>query len=405
MFIKSFTFEFSTLHLLNTQMSLDNSPTPMHFIQEVIPILNSNGYREVKETGNWSNIPSKFYVIRDNSNIVVINKKDLSSGVIVSTHLDSPCLKIKPNSRSCDGHFEQLRVSTYGTGNWYTWTDRALRVAGRAIYENGEGNIQSGLFFSRDPVAIIPSTTSCFDSKSDSFNLEERMSPIIALSKLSEECNQLQSEELLNAIGKELNIDKSKILDFEASLVDANNQKTIGTEKDLIVSSRISSLLPSITAFNEFIKSGDPGTGLRCFVGFNNGENGDCLRTGAKSNLLPLVLQSIGCNDYFYENTIVINNLSIPVCLNSKTKEDKQLLGSGLYYFNEYNEVLSKFTVSLKQYIQPPKYTKEIVNPLNKYDTDFITIGIPVLGLNSIRETCNTKDLNELKKFYELLFK
>lgn len=78
----------------------------------------------------------------------LISPRSSSGFVITGAHTDSPCLRLRPNSKfesnKAAGH-TQLGVSTYGGGLWHTWFDRPLGLAGKVVVEN----VQTKKIFTR----------------------------------------------------------------------------------------------------------------------------------------------------------------------------------------------------------------------------------------------------------------
>ena len=77
--------------------------------------------------------------------------------VIIGAHTDSPCPRLKPNTKATSADFLQVRVQNYGGGLWYTWFDRDLTVAGRALVrDRRDGSVRHRLVRIDRPIMRIP---------------------------------------------------------------------------------------------------------------------------------------------------------------------------------------------------------------------------------------------------------
>ena len=69
----------------------------------------------------------------------LVGLKLLSVEYVSSLHVYcSPCLKLKPVSKSVKSNYLTVNVETYGGGLWHTWFDRDLSVAGRVLIKKGD---------------------------------------------------------------------------------------------------------------------------------------------------------------------------------------------------------------------------------------------------------------------------
>lgn len=88
--------------------------------------------------------------------------------MIAGAHTDSPCLRVKPIASVVKGPFQSLGVECYGGALWYTWFDRDLSLAGRALVASeDEKEFKSVLVDLKRPILRIPSLAIHFNRAVD----------------------------------------------------------------------------------------------------------------------------------------------------------------------------------------------------------------------------------------------
>ncbi|KAH0790582.1 aspartyl aminopeptidase [Histomonas meleagridis] len=386
---------------------IEKIPTPMHFIQESRKILLSKGFTELSVTEYWDKIPNKFFVVRDEKNIVAISMKDTKGGLIFTTCIDAPCLKYSTNGSLINSGSEQVKAISHGQGNWQSWEDRDLRIAGRVLINNN-GKIESTLFVLPGAIGYIqPSGKQQVTSKS---NDELIQFPIF--SYLSNDGkSQLTTQMLVSEISKHLETSPENIIDFEITFYDSNPPKLIGPNHNILASPRITDLSTSLAALQSFAESEEPSNGLNGFVGFSS----DVDYTGPESNLLSRVLDIIGCKASFYPNSLVVTCHNVhgdnPAYDKFIDNDHPVKLGNGIYYYwstsdfdsvDIIRQIAEKINVKLSPMVSRNNGKKTFGEIFaEKYGIRTVEVGIPVWGMFSARETCNVNDIETLNKFFK----
>lgn len=135
--------------------------TPYHAVEAMSKKLLAAGYKHLSEKEEWSLQPGgKYFFTRNMSTIVAFAvgaKYEPGNGVyMLGAHTDSPCLKLKPVSKSIKAGCLMVNCETYGGGLWSTWFDRDLSVAGRVLVRGSDGALEQKLVKIERPILRIP---------------------------------------------------------------------------------------------------------------------------------------------------------------------------------------------------------------------------------------------------------
>ncbi|CAG8632087.1 2338_t:CDS:10, partial [Paraglomus brasilianum] len=436
------------------------SPSPFHAVDESRKRLTAAGFKELKERDNWSGQierNGKYFFTRNTSTIVAFaigGKYEPGNGVsIIGAHTDSPCLKVKPISKKGRAGYLQVGVETYGGGLWHTWFDRDLSIAGRVMLDI-DGTYQNKLVRISRPILRVPTLAIHLDpevSNGFSFNKETHLTPLIATAKkrLGGEDTDTQSgkhhPELLHTIAQELNVDASKIMDFELCLYDTQPPTIGGVNNEFIFSARLDNLMMSYTALTALINtthcsptSLEKDPNIRLVVLFDNEEVGSVSAHGAASSLLEytirrLVLTNVGgrkdVSKTVFEETIhksflISADMSHAVHPNYSEKHEENhkphMHGGVVVKINAnqryattaativiLRQAAKKSNVPLQEYVvRADGRCGSTIGPVLSSNLGLRTIdvGNPQLSMHSIRETAGTDDVAHAIRLFESFF-
>ena len=398
---------------------IDSCPTPFQFCEYARDILTQNGFTELSEAEEaWPADVVKAFVVRDGSALVAWQVGGLDSAIIVGTHCDSPCLKLKPSLEK-KGKVLAAEIALYGGGLWSTYVGRDFRLAGRVLVKTGGHAKEWKLFDSGDAVAFLPpNPRSECDKARISVNTD--LNPVFGLSDAPQGLKAFIAQKL----GLE---NPDEIVNWELSFVSGEEASVVGANGEFVASHRIDNLGSTFSALKSFLAS-KPNNTLNVLVVFDHEEIGSNTRAGAKSNLLPSVLEKIvGRQKYsavVSRSLLVSSDNAHAIHPNYHEKHDPMhapYLGAGTVLKRSPGQsYATDMTSACPLLMALKKLGLNAQALMNRNDIPSgstigphvstqmgiatVDIGQPQLAMHSIRELVAVKDVEELTTLLEELY-
>ena len=260
----------------------------------ICKILKEQGFEYLDPASKWNlKNGGNYFTTKDQSSVIAFKmgqKLDSKSFNIVSSHLDSPNLKIKPNGIITKPNYTSLNTEVYGGPILSTWLDRPLSIAGR-VFVKTESGIKAELINIDEDLLIIPNV--CIHLKKDTdINPQRDLLPLAGLTKY-ESVNEI--------LEHKLGINKDTIMSYDLSVYNRDQAKLVGVDKELFVSPRIDNLECAYTSLQAFLNSNNDSK-INVYASFNNEEVGSTTKQGAASTFLKEVLTRIvGNTEEYYQ--------------------------------------------------------------------------------------------------------
>ena len=256
---------------------VDACPTPHQFGAYCRKILSEAGYTELNESEQWTSIPEKGFVLREEKALIAFQNGGLDEAMIVATHCDSPVLVLEyANSFNNKSNIVKATPGFYGGGIWPTFYDRGLRLAG-SVQVNIDGQIQNRLFDSVDPIGVIPTPA---ELTYDFSNKLQKFDVVVGL----------KGTDIREYIAKELAVSPDQIVYWNLCWMDAEPASIVSHQ--FISSPRIDNLGSTFAGLEAFLNSKPNGT-FNILAVFDNEEIGSNTNCGARSNFLPSFIERI----------------------------------------------------------------------------------------------------------------
>jgi aspartyl aminopeptidase len=275
--------------LLDFVQFLSRSPTVFHAAREISNRLAEADFTPLKEGEKWRFEPGKGYFILRGDSLVAafrVPKQAPSSATILASHIDSPCLKLKPHSQQSSHEIGQLGTEVYGAPLLHTWLDRDLAIAGRISVMNGSA-LHSEIVTLDDSPVIIPSLALHLDRSVSEKGLlvhkQDHLKPVFSL-----RAKEKQLEEWLKKSAS-----FEKLLSFDLFLTPLEKPSFVGFENELISAYRLDNLTAAYAALQALLQAAPRSDVLQMAFFWDHEEIGSMSYVGADSLFATQVLERI----------------------------------------------------------------------------------------------------------------
>lgn len=273
---------------------LENSLTAYHAVDNAKAHLLSHGFTQLLETEDWEICEGgKYFVVRNGSSLVAFTVGSLDGFhyKIAASHPDSPALKLKENCVNQGDLYATLNTETYGVAIWYTFFDRPLKVAGRAIVKEGNKLVEKTV---SAPFNVCLPSLAVHQNRevNDGFAINKQidLQPLLACAG-----NAPTSEEFIRAVVGE------DAVAYDLYLVNAETPYSFGVNNEFAASPRIDNLT-SVYASLLALTQSECKDGINVVACLDNEEVGSCTSQGADGDFLENTLRRIAYTLRFDEN-------------------------------------------------------------------------------------------------------
>jgi aspartyl aminopeptidase len=401
---------------------INSSPTSFHVVANGAKMLKASGFQRLWESDPWPDFDAgAYYVIRNDASLIAFTLTGSPQHGfplrMAGAHTDSPGLKVKPNPLQFRQGCVQLGVEVYGGALLAPWFDRDLSLAGRVSWCQGDGPLLCSLINFQRPVAIIPSLAIHFDRDANNKRSIDKQTDLVPLLMLSEGtalpdfATILKEQLALQHPGAE----DADLVDFDLFLYDAQPLGQVGLHREFITGARLDNLLSCNALLQAMVHAE---TRRNCLIVLNDHEEVGSVSTGgAQGSFLTDVLERL-YPDPSLRQRVLAGSLLVsvdnahavhPNFIGKHDPEHLPLLNRGpviktnanqRYATNGLTAALfrrccQKAGVPCQQFVMRNDLAcGSTIGPLTAAATGVPTVdvGIPQLGMHSIRETAGALD-------------
>lgn len=231
--------------------------------------------------------------------MAVMGKKPMTEGVrIITSHVDSPRLDLKPNPLYEDSGLALLKTHYYGGVKKYHWVGRSLGLSGTIVRPDGSVlDIEIG-FKPDDPVFTIPDllphlSRKLMDQKASEFIPGENLNILIGgIPYEDKDATDRVKLAILDLVNQRYGINEEDFIGAEIEIVPAEQARDSGLDRSLIASYGQDDRICAYTSWTALEETSDPEhTAIAVF--YDKEEIGSEGNTSAKSRALEMFLMDL----------------------------------------------------------------------------------------------------------------
>ena len=414
---------------------LGEATSPFHAVEAMIRRLRAAGFTALEQFDGAHMTPGQgYFTVRQGSSLIAMRAGSDASEAglrLVGTHTDSPNLSIKPNPVKGRDGCVQLGVDVYGGALLNPWFDRDLGIAGRVTLLAADGELQSVLFDSKRPVAVVPSLAIHLDREANTQRTVNAQKDVVPLVMLGEPQQFDFRQWLAEALAREdAGYQGVRVMDYELSLYDTQPPALVGIEEDFVTSARLDNLLSCYAGLTALINADDSHGSV--LVATDHEEVGSASSVGAQGPMLMDALTAIAPNAAANQQLrarswmLSVDNAHA-VHPNYADRHDDQhspRLGAGPVIKINRNQryatnsegaarlrlLAERAGVNVQSFVMRSDLAcGSTIGPITATETGITTtdIGVPTLGMHSVRELACAADVPQivllLESFYRRL--
>ena len=417
---------------------IDDSPSAFHVTAKAESMLAAMGFMPLDSGDAWNlSKGGKYYCSMNGSALAafIVGKGEIEQDGfrIVTTHSDSPSIRIKPNPEmAVENHYIKLNAEIYGSPILNTWLDRPLRLAGR-VSLRGKTSLtpEHALVRFDEPMLYIPNLSIHHNKDVNNgvaLNAQKDMLPLFGLV----DPDIPNGNRMLRVLAERLGVEEARILSFELGASECGKGCLVGAGSEFISSTKLDNLALLYAAL-EALKASRAGKATYLLCSFDNEEVGNRTRQGAESPMLAAVMERIAIalgkdrEGYFrsIHNSFMIS-ADMSQCLhpNAPEKTDpmvKAMLNKGLTVkssgaqkFTSDSDSIAVFRALCEDASVPCQYyvnrsdspggSAAGTSVVTQIPLRSVDMGIPLLAMHSIRELGGVKDVHAALKVFAKFF-
>ncbi len=416
------------------------SPTPFHAVMNAKELLVSRGFTGLDEGDAWNIQPGgKYYITKNGSALIAFiigNGPPAEHGFrIAAAHVDAPGIRIKPNPEMlAEDAYIKINTEIYGSPILHTWLDRPLSLAGRVILKGGGPfTPECRLVNVARPLFVIPDLAVHMNQKlATGIELGKQLDMIPLAGIAGGDCTMKNF--LVKLLADEMNVGPDSILDHELYLYEYDRGTTAGINDEFISSSRLDDLEAVYAILSPFSEA-KPSAQTLMLAFFDNEEVGSSTKQGADSPVLAGVIERIiacmgrGREDFFRamgRSFLISADAAHGVHPNNGDKSDptnRPIVNKGPVIKTSVNQrytsdagssgifegICRSAGVPVQRFVnRSDERGGTTIGPISATHLPIsaVDVGVPVLGMHSIREMGGTADhtwfIDALKAYYAL---